>query len=84
LAGRDLAVTGVVTYQMVVQGVLDSDWSLWNEGMRVTPSVEGVTRITGTARDQAEVFGILNLIRDLNLTLLKFEQTPEQETPIQV
>jgi hypothetical protein len=67
-------------YRIIIKGLLDIDWSLWFEGMQVTPdSVQGVTCINGSARDQAELYGIINLIRDLNLIILKFKQTEDEE-----
>jgi hypothetical protein len=66
----------MIRYQIVIQGLLSIDWSFWFEGMQVTPdSVRGVTCISGMACDQAELYGIINLLRDLNLIILKFEQS---------
>jgi len=62
-------------YQIVVQGLLDASWSEWFEGMQVTPELAlGVTCLTGMARDQAELFGMLNRLRDLNLVIVKVER----------
>ena len=43
--------------------------------MQVTPELAlGVTCLTGMARDQAELFGMLNRLRDLNLVIVKVER----------
>jgi hypothetical protein len=65
----------MTTYQIVVLGLLEADWCLWLEGMQVTPEPEqGVTCISGTVRDQAELFGVLNQLQALNVVVLRFEQ----------
>ena len=65
----------MATYQIIVLGLLEADWSLWLDGIQVTPEPEqGVTCITGTACDQAELFGVLNRLHQLNLVVLRFEQ----------
>lgn len=65
----------MATYQIIVQGLLDEHWSVWFEGMQVTPVPEqGVTCIRGVVRDQTALFGLLNQMRDLNLSIIQFEQ----------
>lgn len=65
----------MICYQIIVQGLLAADWSAWFEGVEVQPDLQqGFTCMNGMARDQAELFGLLNLMCDMNLTILKFEQ----------
>jgi hypothetical protein len=73
-------------YQIVVQGLLDASWSEWFEGMLVAPMPAlGVTSLAGPVRDQAELFGRLNQLRDLNLTIVKVERLrPENRDTGQV
>jgi hypothetical protein len=69
----------MVPYEITVQGLIDIDWSLWYTNMEVMPDASrGVTLIRGRARDQAELYGVIHLIRDLNLVLLKLEQIPQE------
>lgn len=52
-----------------VKGHLDEKWKEWFHGMEIIIDGEN-TIITGNATDQAFIHGVLNKIRDLNLTLL--------------
>ena len=56
-------------YELRVQGVLDTRWSAWFEGMRVT-SDDRETIIAGPVSDQAALHGLLAKIRDVGLPLL--------------
>jgi hypothetical protein len=58
-------------YEFRVQGVLDSGWSAWFEGLRVTSDRAGQTTIAGPVIDQAALHGLLAKIRDLGLPLLE-------------
>jgi hypothetical protein len=51
--------------------VLDSGWSAWFEGLRVTSDQAGQTTIAGPVTDQAALHGLLAKIRDLGLPLLE-------------
>ena len=52
-----------------VQGLLDNKWQDWFEGMEI--SYEGThTIFTGIIKDESQLHGILNRIRDLNLKLI--------------
>ena len=57
-------------YEIRVKGVLDSRWSAWFDGMRVTNDEPGETTLTGPVADQAALHGLLAKVRDLNLPLL--------------
>jgi hypothetical protein len=70
----------MTAYRIIIQGLLDAEWSSWFEGSRVTPDpFSGVTCIEGEIHDQAELFGIINQIRDLNLTILLLEQPADSQ-----
>ena len=62
------------TYQIVVQGRLDPNWSDLMGGMAtcltVSESTQLVTTLQGELSDQAALHGLLERIRDLNLTLI--------------
>ncbi|WP_346856944.1 hypothetical protein [uncultured Draconibacterium sp.] len=52
-----------------VEGILDSKWQDWFEGMVI--GFEGDnTILMGTVSDESHLHGILNRIRDLNLKLI--------------
>jgi hypothetical protein len=59
-------------YEIRVKGVLDSRWSAWFEGLRVSGDEHGqTTTITGPVSDQAALHGLLAKVRDLGLPLLE-------------
>jgi len=68
-----------VYYRIKLKSHIESKWSNWFEGMLI--SHEGtLTILTGELEDQAALHGILNRIRDLNLTLISVEQiAPDPE-----
>jgi hypothetical protein len=57
-------------YQIRIKGQLDSQWTNWFEGMRVTPQDDGDTLVTGPVLDQAALFGLLRKVRDLGMPLI--------------
>ena len=67
----------LTTYQIRVQGRLDESWSDWLDGLAITFEKgcdgSGVTTLTGAVVDQAALHGVLNRIRDLNITLLSVQ-----------
>jgi hypothetical protein len=64
-----------VHYEIRVRGVLDSGWSAWFEGLRVTSDQQGQTTIAGPVVDQAALHGLLVKVRDLGLELLEVRRT---------
>lgn len=66
-------------YRIRLKGHLDNRWSDWFESMAIS-SRGGETILAGPVADQAALHGLLNRIRDLNLTLLSLERLyPDQE-----
>lgn len=66
-------------YEIQVEGELGEMWANWFEGMsfRVEPNLESGRNITilyGPVTDQPALHGVLNKIRDLNLTLLSVKK----------
>ena len=63
----------VAQYQIRVKGHLGSRWAAWFDGMTVTnedTEVNDTTAIRGPVVDQAALHGVLQRLRDLDLTLL--------------
>jgi hypothetical protein len=58
-------------YEIRVNGVLDSRWSAWFDGLQLTSDQSGQTSITGPVTDQAALHGLLAKVRDLGLELLE-------------
>ncbi len=68
-----LSLDHPATYQITVQGRLDSNWSDWFEGMTLTTAVDlkgPITTLTGLVVDQAALHGLLNKLYGLGLPLL--------------
>ena len=57
-------------YEIRVEGVLESRWSAWFEGLQVSSDKPDVTVIAGPVTDQAALHGLLAKIRDLALPLI--------------
>ncbi len=64
------------------KGHLDSSWQQWLEGLQITHELDGTSRLSGTLPDQPALYGVLNKIDHLSLTLLSLETSgvpPQQE-----
>lgn len=66
-------------YRLHLQGVVNIDWTDWLIDSKVDFK-DNRTILTGTVRDQAGLFGLLNFIRDLGTPLLLVVHIPEQLT----
>ena len=61
-------------YQIQICGHLTADWSEWFDGLDVIQLSTGDTLLVGSL-DQARLHGVLQRIRDLNLTLVAVNRT---------
>ncbi len=67
-------------YRIRVGGHLDSGWSEWFEGLRLTREPNGETVLFGPIVDEAALHGVLAKVRDLGLPLLAvYRVEPELE-----
>lgn len=67
-----------MNYEIRVEGVLDSRWSSWFDGLRVTNEPVDVTVIAGDVVDQAALHGLLAKIYDLGLPLISVQHIDPQ------
>ena len=63
-------------YEIRVEGHLSERWSEWFSGLTVYHDANGETTLSGSLVDQAELFGVLNKIHALNLTLISVNRLP--------
>ncbi len=65
-------------YEIRIEGVLDSHWAAWFEGLEVNS--EGTqTVISGPLADQPALHGLLAKIRDLGLCLISVRRQDPDE-----
>lgn len=63
-------------YEIRVEGFLSARWSDWFAGLAIHYDPNGETTLRGSVTDQAALFGILNKIHALNLTLVSLTTLP--------
>ncbi len=63
-------LTDPASYCIRVKGQVGPEWSEWLGGMTITCDETNETTLCGQVVDQAALYGILNKIQALGLTLL--------------
>ncbi len=67
-------------YTIRVKNHLDTLWEQWFEGLKIEHADNGQTILSGYVADQSALYGILEKIRSLNLTLISIQKMdPDQE-----
>jgi len=54
---------------------LDSSWQEYLEGLPIVQEADGTTRLSGVLQDQSALYGVLNTMSRLNLSLLSLERS---------
>lgn len=67
------------TVEIRVLECIDEHWSSWFAGLNITHTEQGETILTGKVTDQAALYGVLGMLRDLGLTLLSVGSTESDE-----
>ena len=58
------------TVEIRVKGCIDEHWSSWLAGLSITHPNSNETILSGKVADQAALYGVLSMLRDLGLPLL--------------
>jgi len=66
-------------YQIRIKGHLDEIWSDWFEGLKITLLEGDESLLSGSLADQAALHGVLERVRDLNLTLISITRVNSTE-----
>mgnify|MGYP001199923341 CR=1 FL=1 len=66
-------------YEIRVEGHLTERWSDWFDELTIRNEPNGETTLAGRLNDQATLFGVLNKIQALNLTLISVVRLLPQE-----
>jgi hypothetical protein len=64
-------------YEIRIKGHLSSTWSDWFAGLAVRIETNGETVLTGRLADKAALYGVLNQLQSLNLTLISLTTLPD-------
>lgn len=67
--------TPVERYEIRVDGRLSARWASWFDGLTLANEDDGTTVLSGPVVDQAALYGLLQKLRDLGLTLLSLTRT---------
>ncbi len=65
-------------YEIRVGGHLAESWSDWFDGLEILNDPSGEMVLIGPLIDQAALFGVLNKIQALNLTLISVTRSSHQ------
>jgi hypothetical protein len=68
-------------YDIVIKGHLDQRWSDWFSGLQLTHLAGNETLLSGPLPDQAALHGLLERVRDLNLTLVSVNCSSPSTAP---
>jgi hypothetical protein len=75
-------LTNPASYRIRVKGQVGPEWSEWFGGMAITCNEHNETTLSGQVVDQAALYGILNKIQALGLTLLSvLREAPSRSEP---
>ena len=63
-----------------IKGHLDSCWQDYLEGLEIVHEADGTSRLCGILQDQSALYGVLNMMSHLSLTLISLESSERMQT----
>ncbi len=63
-----------------IKGHLDPSWQDYLEGLEIVLEADGTSRLSGILQDQAALYGVLNMLSRLSVTLLSLESSEKTQT----
>ena len=63
-----------------IKGYLDPFWQEYLEGLEIVQEADGTTRLSGVLQDQSALYGVLNMMSHLSLTLISLESSERMQT----
>lgn len=75
---HDVSGSWPASYEVRIEGVLEGRWSEWFEGLEVG-RVGEETILSGTLRDRSALYGVLDKVRDLGLSVITVRRLSPQE-----
>jgi hypothetical protein len=63
-----------------IKGHLDPSWQDYLEGLEIVQEADGTSRLSGMLQDQSALYGVLNMLSHLRLTLLSLESSEKTQT----
>jgi hypothetical protein len=61
-------------YQIILKGHLDQDWDGWFSDMEIQYDQNDNTILVGWVVDNSAFFGLLDRLRDLNITIISINE----------
>jgi hypothetical protein len=68
-------------YQIRIKGHLDDQWSEWLGGLTFAQHPDGTTILTGKIVDRAALYGVLNKLEDMGLSLISVNEVEQESMP---
>ena len=68
-------------YQIRIRGHLDDHWSEWLGGLTFAHHPDGTTTLSGEIVDRAALYGVLNKLEDMGLTLISVNEVEQESMP---
>jgi hypothetical protein len=73
-------------YEIRFKGHLGDHWAAWFHGCSLSREEDGSTTMIAPVIDQADLFGLLNKVRDLSLSLISVNKVefPDDTTDLKI